>query len=209
MQSLTLTGAALLAAAFLTGCDSAADPMDPGGTSNGAAFAVEAVDPATLTPPPPDGSLCRADGRWIICQTAVAFAPVNEPSGDELPCGVIYQTGTDEREGVRWYNSDGLLAKRFVRQDVELTWSLSPAGDGPVVLVSAHVTWSNVYAVPGSDPNTEPQPTHGNDLTISQPGVGVIAHIAGLGGKDETHHGVFRLFDDPAVAAALCEALTP
>lgn len=209
MRSPRLTGAAVLLGALLTGCHSAGDSVAPTGATSGVpALAAATVDPSTLTPPPPEGSVCRADGQWIICETSVAFAPVNEP-GDELPCGSIYQTGTDERVGIRWYTSGGLLAKRFVKQDVDLTWSLSPTGAGPVVSVSAHANWRNVYAVLGSDPNTEPQPTHGLQLKISQPGVGVIAQIAGLGGKDETHHGVFRLFDDPAVASALCEALTP
>jgi hypothetical protein len=210
MQSLTLTEAAMLAAALMTGCDHAADSMDPAsGTPNTPAFAAGAVDPNTLVPAPPEGAVCRADGQWTICHTSLSFAPVNELSGDVLPCGPVYQTGTDERRGIRWYNSDGLLAKRFVTQDVEFTWSLSPTGAGPLITLSAHANWRNVYAVPGSDADTEPQFTHGNEVTISQPGVGVIAHIAGLDGKGDTHRGVFRLFDDPAVAATLCAALTP
>lgn len=55
---------------------------------------------------------------------------------------------------------------------------------------------------PGSDADTEPHPTHGNEVTIRQAG-GVIGHIAGLDGKDDSHHGVFRLFEDPPVAATL------
>jgi hypothetical protein len=209
MRSLTLAGAAMLATALLTGCDNAVDSMDPMSVTPGTpAFAAGAVDPNSLTPIPPAGAVCSADGQWIICHTSLSLAPVNELSGDVLPCGPVYQTGTDERRGIRWYNSDGLLAKRFVSQDVELTWSLSPTGAGPLVTLSAHANWRNVYAVPGSDADTEPQPTHGNELTISQAGVGVIAHIAGLDGKGDTHRGVFRLFDDPAVAASLCAALT-
>ena len=210
MQSLTLTGAAILAAALMTGCDYAADSMEPViGTPGTPAFAAGAVDPNTLIPTPPVGAVCSADGQWIICHTSLSFAPLNEPSGDVLPCGPVYQTGTDERRGIRWYNSDALLAKRFVTQDVDFTWSLSPTGAGPFVTLLAHTNWRNVYAVPGSDADAEPQPTHGNELTIRQAGGGVIVHIAGLEGMDDTHRGVFRLFDDPAVAASLCAALTP
>ena len=36
----------------------------------------------------------------------------------------------------------------------------------------------------------------------------MIAHIAGLDRPDDTHRGVFRFIDDPAVAAELCAALT-
>ena len=65
------------------------------------------VDPSTLQPPPPPGAECRLDGQWVICHTALEFAPVNEPILDiELPCGTMYWTGTDVRSGIRWYNAD-------------------------------------------------------------------------------------------------------
>jgi hypothetical protein len=209
MRSLTLFGAVIVAA-LATGCDHGSNPLAPiSDASSATAYAAETIDPNTLVPIPPAGATCRADGEWIICQTSFFYAPVNEPSGDVLPCGPIYQTGTDERHGIRWYTRDGLLAKRYVRQDVAFAWSLSASGDGPFVTFSVHASWRNVYAVLGSGPDVEPQPTHGNELTISQPGRGVIVHIAGLEGVDDTHRGVFRLFDDPAVATELCDALTP
>jgi len=208
MQFLTLTGAMMLAATFMAGCDHAENSVGPtGATPNTPAFAAGAVDPNTLTPIPPPGADCRADGQWTICHTSLAFAPVNEPT-DELTCGLVYQTGTDERRGIRWYNSDGLLAKRFVSQDAELMWSLSPTGAGPLLTLSAHANWRNDYAVPG-DESTGPQVTHGDGLMITQAGAGVIVHIAGLEEADGTHHGLARFFDDPAVAAELCSALTP
>ncbi len=207
MQSVTLTGAMMLAATLMAGCDPAKNSLGPtGDTRNALAFAAGGVDPNTLIPLPPPGADCRADGQWIICHTSLVFAPVNEPS-DELACGLVYQTGTDERRGIRWYNSEGLLAKRFVTQDQEFTWSLSPTGVGPLVTLSAHANWRNDYAVPG-DESTGPQVAHGDGLTIRQAGAGVIVHIAGLDEVDGTHHGVARFFDDPAVAAALCAALT-
>jgi hypothetical protein len=202
----------LALAALMAACRSPTDAVDsprkPASTPK-LASGAQAVDPNSLIPVPPAGADCSADGQWIICHTSLSFAPVNEPSGDVLPCGAVYQTGTDERRGIRWYNSDRLLAKRFVTQDVDFTWSLSPTGAGPLVTLSAHNNWRNVYAVPGSDADTGPQLTHGNELTISQAGGGVIAHIAGLDGNDDTHRGVFRFFDDPAVLASLCAALTP
>jgi hypothetical protein len=75
--------------------------------------------------------------------------------------------------GIRWYPSDGLLAKRFVSEDAEFTLTLSPTGAGPLVTVTIHANWRNVYAVPG-DESTGPQVNHGNDLTIRQAGTGVI-----------------------------------
>jgi hypothetical protein len=207
MRSLTLTGAAMLAAALMTGCDHAVDSMDPAsGTTRTLAFAAGAVDPNTLVPAPPAGAVCHADGQWIICHTTLSLAPVNEP-GFELPCGLFYETGFDDRRGIRWYNSDGLLAKRFVSQDAETSWSLSPVGTDPLVTLTFHANWRNEYAVPG-DESTGPQITHGNDLTLKGPH-GVIAQIAGLDLPDDTHRGVFRFVDDPAVAAAVCAALVP
>jgi hypothetical protein len=206
---MRLTGVVMVAAALIAGCDHAENSVAPTADGfNTSAFVAGVVDPNTLTPVPPPGAECRADGRWIICHTSLAFAPVNEPS-DELACGLVYQTGTDERRGIRWYNSsDGLLAKRFVSQDAELTWSLSPTGAGPLLTLSAPAKWRNDYAVPG-DESTGPQVTHGDGLTIRQPGAGVIVHIAGLEEADGTHHGVARFFDAPAVAAELCAALRP
>ena len=93
------------------------------------AAAGPVVDPSTLQPPPP-GAECRADGQSIICHTSLVLTPVNEPVA-ELPCGTVYETSNDVRRGIRWYNSDGKLVKRFVTQDLEGTWSLSPTGASP------------------------------------------------------------------------------
>jgi hypothetical protein len=165
------------------------------------------VDPTELQPVPPPGAVCRADGPWTICQTTFLVDVVNEPILDfGLPCGTIYETIFDLREGIRWY-LDGKLVKRFVSQNAEGTWSLSPTGAGPAVTVALHANWRNEYAVPG-DESSGPETRHGSGFTARAPGVGVIAHIAGLDLPDGTHRGVFRITDDPQVAAALCAALT-
>jgi hypothetical protein len=116
------------------------------------------------------GAECRLDGQWIICQTALVEQAVNEPNDFHFACADTYETFTDVRNGIRWYNADGLLVKRFVTQDV--------AG-------SAH-----------------------GEFTLSAPGYGVISHVAGLDLTDGIHHGVFRVVEDPQVAAELCAALT-
>ncbi len=41
-----------------------------------------------------------------------------------------------------------------------------------------------------------------------RPGVGLLAHIAGLERPDSPHRGVFRIIDDEESAAKLCSALT-
>jgi hypothetical protein len=175
----------------------------------GPAAAGPLVDPSTLQPPPPPDSECRLDGAWIICHTSLEFHPVNEPILDfQLPCGTLYETADDVRRGIRWYDSNtGKLLKRFVSQDFEGTWSLSPTGAGPMVTVIAHANWRNLYAVPG-DESSGPTIFHGNGFTIRAPSFGVIVHIAGLDLPDGTHRGVARIIEDPEVAAELCAALT-
>ena len=153
------------------------------------ASAGPTVDPSTLTPPPPPGTECRLDGRWIICQTSLVIERVNEPTEVVLPCGQAYQTSTDVRRSIRYYNSEGLLVKRFSTSDVEGTWSLSPTGEGPTVDVRVNANWWIVLAVPG-DESTEALTQHGNEFTVSSPGSGVIVHIAGLDLPEGDHRGV-------------------
>jgi hypothetical protein len=213
MRSLTLTGAAILATALMTGCDRVTDPADSS-TENTVtpAFAAagKAIDPAALTPAPllvGAQAECRADGRWILCHTTLAFEPVNEPVFD-LPCGTVYETSRDVRLGTRWYNAaDSVIAKRHVTQDLEGTWSLSPDGAAPTVAISANANW---YDSQYADPNNIDSgvgAAHG-EFTAQAPGFGVIAHIAGLDRTDDIHRGVFRPIEDPTVAAELCAALT-
>jgi subtilisin family serine protease len=173
------------------------------------ASAGPTVDPSTLTPPPPPGAECRLDGQWIICQTSLVIDQVNEPIGIVLPCGEIYDTSHDVRNSIRFYNSEGLLVKRFATQQSEGTWSLSPTGEGPTVDLRVNANWWIVLAVPG-DESTGALTQHGNEVTISSSGSGVILHIAGLDLPEGDHRGVFRIIEDaqPQVAADLCEALT-
>lgn len=168
------------------------------------AMAGPIVDPSTLEPTPPPGAVCRTDGPWTICQTTFLEEVLNEPVFG-LPCGTVYENMYDLREGIRWY-LDGKLVKRFVSQNAEGTWSLSPTGAAPTVTIALHANWKNEYALPG-DESSGLQTFHGSGITVRAPGVGVIAHIAGLELPDGTHRGVFR-FDNPEVAAVLCEALT-
>jgi len=162
------------------------------------------VDPDTLTPPPPPGATCEADGPLVICHTIFNLFATNG-SRDELPCGTVYETSTDLRDGIRWY-LDGLLIRRLVFQQLDGTWSLSPTGGGPTLTIAAHANWSNRYAVPG-DESTGPQINHGVEFTVSAEGFGVIAHIAGLEDADEIHYGAFRFLDAPDVLDRLCDAL--
>lgn len=188
---------ALLLAAGVAALATAALPANAG----------TVVDPATLEPAPPLGAQCRADESRTICDTGLELTPLNEPIPLLAPCGTVYETSRDQRFGTRWYQ-DGKLVKRFVRQDLEGTWILSPTGDGPTATITAHQTWRNVYTVAGDD-TSGPVDFHGDALTVRAAGYGIIFHIAGLDAEGEGHRGLVRFDGDLAAMAELCEALRP
>ena len=164
------------------------------------------VDPSTLQPVPPPGASCRLDGGFVICRTELHQTFDTEPVFD-LPCGTVYETSRDDREGIRWY-ANGLLVRRRVTAVLSGFWTLSATGEAPRVAISAHWNWWAIPTVPGGDMDTEAITTHGNEFVAKSPGGGVIARVAGLDLPDGTHRGVLRLPEDPAIAAALCDALT-
>jgi hypothetical protein len=165
------------------------------------------VDPSALVPPPPPGATCKLDGAWTICQTTFDDSHANVELEDfDLPCGAVYETMVDVRAGIRWY-ADGKLVKRFVSQNAEGTWSLSPTGAGPKAIVTLQANWRDEYAVPG-DESSASTTVHGSDVTVRASGYGVIVHIAGVDRPDDTHQGVATYVDDPSVSAELCDALS-
>ena len=164
------------------------------------------VDPSTLQPPPPPGASCRLDGRFVICQTELHESLDAEPIL-ELPCGTLYETARDDREGIRWYE-DGLAVRRFVRRRFSGYWTLSPTGEGPLVTISGHSNFWTEWLVPG-DEASEQDTFHGLEVLAKAPDGGIVAQITGVFLPDETHHGIFQIpDDDPSVQAALCDALT-
>jgi len=175
-------------------------------TLAGPAGAGEQIDPSVLQPPPPPGAVCRADGPYVICDTFLDATLENEPVFD-LPCGTVYETSADLRDGTRWY-VDNLLVKRRVVAHLTGRWSLSPTGEGPTVALDGSWNWWIRLAVPG-DESTGELTSHGTDLRVSGPGLGGLIHDAGISYPDETHHGIARFPDTPATAAALCAALAP
>ena len=170
------------------------------------ALAGPSVDLTTLTPQPPPGAVCKADGRQVICNTFVNESLLNEPVFT-LPCGTVYETSLYQADGMRWY-VDNLLVKRQVNAHVQGTWTLSPTGAGPTVQISAGWSFWTYWLTPGDD-STTIEINHGNDFKASAPGFGVLMHDTGLALPDGTHHGNSADFDfSPATASALCGALT-
>ena len=168
------------------------------------------VDRDSLVPPPPAGADCRAAGQRVICHTGVIEPErINEPLLD-LPCGTLYESSTDVRRGIRWYDaSSHTIVKRFVSFDLEGTWSLSPSGEGPVAEVSGRATSLDVVFPDPEDPDTWPTVFRGVGFTVQARGVGVIAHVGRSEGydPDDYAHGVGTTLADPDVASALCDAL--
>ena len=197
MRSLIVIAAAVVAALAVVAASSFTLATD-------ARAGTPIPDPPVLQPPPPPGAVCRADGSFVICDTFLEFASLNEPIFD-LPCGTVYETSTDHRDGTRWY-LDALLIKRRVVAHLTGTWSLSATGGGPTVGVDANWNWWIQLAVPG-DESTGELTSHGSDLRVSGPGLGGVIHDAGISYPDGTHNGIGRLFDTPEAAATLCEAL--
>jgi hypothetical protein len=164
-------------------------------------------DPSVLQPPPPPGAICRDDGTYTICQTTLNFTSLNDPIFD-LPCGTLYETSTDDRQGIRWY-VDGLLVKRRVVAHLRGTWSLSPTGDRPTLSIAGDWNWWIRLTVPGDESSGE-LTSHGSDFRLT--GGGLDIRDAGITYPDGTHHGVSAsgFFDGtPQAVAAVCSALQP
>ena len=171
------------------------------GTAGGAA--AGSVDPSTLTPAPPPDARCHTAGNQVICDTVLNSFPENEPALD-APCGTLYLTGTDLRNGTRFY-TDGLMTRRHVTAQLNGTLSLSPTGDGPTVEMTGHLNWWGYWPVPGAEGDGV-QTNHGVDIKISGPGLGSGFMLAGNFLPDGTAHGHLTAFSDDAFAR-LCAAL--
>jgi hypothetical protein len=168
------------------------------------------VDPSTLQPPPPANASCVPTGRYVICHTEIDFSVEAEPLTDlGLPCGTIYVTATDVRHGLRFY-ANGLLVRRHVTAPGGVSGfiSLSATGEGPRLGLVGHQNWWSTFSVPG-DEATESTTSHGLDTRLKSPDGGIIAIIAGRTDPEGTHTGVARVVEDPAIAEAICTALTP
>jgi hypothetical protein len=168
------------------------------------------VDPSTLQPPPPPDARCDTTGRYVICHTVIDFSVEAEPVTDlGLPCGTIYFTATDVRHGLRFYEN-GLLVRRHVTAPGGVSGfnSLSPTGEGPRVELVGHLNWWSTFSVPG-DEDTESTTSHGLDIRLRSPDGEIIAIIAGRTDPEGSHTGVARFVEDPAIAEAICAALTP
>jgi hypothetical protein len=159
-----------------------------------AANAGTPVDPETLTPPPPPGATCQAVGHTtVICHTTTS-SPASGDALFDIACGTIYQWGSDDRYGIRWYEH-GLITRRFYRGELDGTWSLTPDGSGLSIAITGNWTNWSIWAVPG-DNDTVVQTDYGLEFHATVAGSGGSLLLAGQIEFDGTVHGVNRV-DEP------------
>jgi hypothetical protein len=118
------------------------------GSAGIASAAQVQVDPTSLTPPLQPYRVCYLDGQSIRCDTSGTTTLANVPVFD-LPCGTVYETGTDVRRAVRYYNLDKLLVERNAEEEYNGMWTLSPTGGGLSVQLRANDGWHEHFVIPG------------------------------------------------------------
>lgn len=162
------------------------------------------VDPSTLQPPPPEGAHCVPSGRLVLCRTVLDASTRADPVVD-LPCGTVYETASNVRHGLRFYE-DRLLVRRHGTSPLSGFWSLSPSADGPRLQIVGHLNWWTEFTVPGNE-DSGLTTSHGLEVMLKSPTGGVVAKVAGRTLPDGSHTGIARVFDDPATVDVICAAL--
>lgn len=208
-----------LAAAPLLGCGDRAELTGPptAQADLAAQGAGHNVDVSLLVPllsPTFTNWKCVNTGKGPVC------------SGDRLlergweltdfPCSkTVYSRFRQYRTQTRYYDQDNLLYFSRFHQDAPEYFSLSPTGDGPVVVVDAHSNWTETFDSPG-DNRTFTIDGVGMFFKLKDTRGGVLRQWAGhtlevpgedlqiLGGNI---HSWKSLTDGEDVVPALCAAL--
>jgi hypothetical protein len=179
------------------------------------AFAGRPVS-QSLTPPPPDYYTCTATGSGALCRASLSEVFGPEETG--LVCGsgdaafTVFDSGSSSTELARYYDRDGNLTRRVVRDSIEAV-STNPL-TGASVPYRQHETHTTVLAVPGDFNSATTTDT--GVLIYTLPHEGHLALEAGrvVGGADgiEFRAGPQTFVDyygngDTAAVQKLCNAL--
>ena len=178
------------------------------------------VDPGPMTPTlNPDFApwSCWEAGSGITCQGGFQVT-YDEPAGVQCDGQDVWISGGGSARMTRWHTSEGLATKTSIHSGyVRDVFSLSPTGDGPTFVVSAHYNSHYVYGVPGDIASRTLTETGASLLGRSGAGGPLLVHDAGLVrfvtgpdvGEVAFTHGVHDFYDDPsALDRAICDALT-
>lgn len=144
------------------------------------------VDPATLTPPPPDffNAECNVGAGGILCTLHFSDDPIiDEPSG--VLCGSMELLFSQTRSvvGKRIYDADGRLLQRHFRE--ELAGVLTNPVTGHSVSWTQHDTVIHNLAIPG-DLDSGPTMITGLGSRFYLPGGGTVLVDAGITVHDAT-----------------------
>ena len=171
----------------------------------------------TLTPPPPSFYTCMAVGAGTICHGTISESSGPEETG--LVCGSgadafnAWQTASLDERAARYYDSDGNLTRRVLRDDSSGTF-INPV-TGTVVPWTQYEIHTTVLAVPGDFGSATE--TIVGEFVITLPHLGTVALEAGrviqdVDGNNEFRAGPQNFLDyyangDTAAVQKLCDAL--
>jgi hypothetical protein len=162
-----------------------------------------------LNPQPPSFYTCTAVGNGTICRGT--RTEVIDPHPDDFLCpdgGIVYDQGTDNLDATRYYDANGNLTRRVLRDK----WTDAQKSN-PLTGLTAPYTQTtlttDVLAVPGDFSSaTETVTGEGN---ISIPGYGVVFFYTGRSVTDTDGNTVFQAGPPAwlggARLAELCTAL--
>lgn len=217
-----------LATASLLACGDSADlsaplmnPVDASAATAQASLAAQGtghdVDVSLLVPllsPTFTNWKCVSTGTGPVCSGDRLIESDWEPT--DLPCSqVVYSRLRQYRTQTRYYDQNNLNYSRRFHQDAPEYFSLSPTGEGAVVVVDAHSNWTETFGIRG-DGSTITIDGFGMLFKLKDTRGGVLRQWAGhtleAPGEDlliqgGNIHSWKSLTDSEDVVPALCSAL--
>jgi hypothetical protein len=151
------------------------------GSSAAVAKSPHVVDPASVQPAlNPDFApwSCFRTGQGIICQGSLEDSWENELFG-QCDGRDVYISGSVRAHTTRWHTSEGLATKTIVHLSAPAdTFSFSPTGDGPTLVIRGH--WNRHYTYPDpGDLTTRVLTEVGAIYLANSPGRGIVVHDTG------------------------------